>query len=48
VAEEGGRGTVSERKENGPRAASAVGLEIVPEALSSFPFFLFLFFLILL
>jgi hypothetical protein len=41
VAKEGGNGTVSERKENGPRAASAVGLEIVPEALSSFPFFSF-------
>jgi hypothetical protein len=35
-------------KENGPRAASAVGLEVVPVALSLFPLILFLFCLFLL
>jgi hypothetical protein len=38
-----GVGTDSETKENGPRATSAVGLEVVPVALSLFPIFLFIF-----
>jgi hypothetical protein len=43
-----GVGTDSEMKENGLRAASAVGLEVVPVALSLFPIFPFLFCLFLL